>query len=59
MVTKDIVLGPKISKAGLEVNQAKIDTITKLSAPTNVKTQEVSLAKLHFTDASYEDYCKL
>lgn len=38
MVTKDIVLGPKISKAGLEVDQAKIDTITKLSTPTNVKT---------------------
>ena len=38
MVTEGIVLGHKISKVGLEVDQAKIDAIAKLPAPTNVKT---------------------
>lgn len=38
MVIEGIVLGHKISKPGLEVDQAKIDAIAKLPAPTNVKT---------------------
>ena len=38
MVTEGIVLGHKISKAGLEVDHAKIDAIAKLLAPTNMKT---------------------
>ncbi|XP_038896235.1 uncharacterized protein LOC120084514 [Benincasa hispida] len=37
MVTEGIVLGHKVSKAGLEVDEAKIDMITKLPAPANVK----------------------
>ncbi|GJV38108.1 reverse transcriptase domain-containing protein [Tanacetum coccineum] len=32
-----IVLGHKISKSGIEVDRAKIDVITKLPYPTNVK----------------------
>nr|XP_043615911.1 uncharacterized protein LOC122587811 [Erigeron canadensis] len=38
MVKEGIVLGHKVSKAVLEVDKAKIDVITKLPPPTNVKS---------------------
>ncbi|GKC69357.1 hypothetical protein Tco_1115240 [Tanacetum coccineum] len=37
MVKEDIVLGHKNSRAGIEVDRAKIDVIAKLPYPTNVK----------------------
>ncbi|GKF83073.1 hypothetical protein Tco_0244729, partial [Tanacetum coccineum] len=37
MVTEGIVLGHKVSSAGLEVDKAKINVITKLPSPTNFK----------------------
>ncbi|GKD64039.1 reverse transcriptase domain-containing protein [Tanacetum coccineum] len=37
MVKEGIVLGHKVSGAGLEVDKAKIDVISKLPPPTNVK----------------------
>ncbi|GJR04678.1 reverse transcriptase domain-containing protein, partial [Tanacetum coccineum] len=37
MVTKGIMLGHKVSSAGLEVDKVKIDVIAKLLPPTNVK----------------------
>ncbi|GJX44555.1 putative nucleotidyltransferase, ribonuclease H [Tanacetum coccineum] len=37
MVKEGIVLGHKISRAGIEVDRAKIDVIAKLPYPTNVK----------------------
>ncbi|GKB53419.1 reverse transcriptase domain-containing protein [Tanacetum coccineum] len=37
MVNEGIVLGHKVSSVGLEVDKAKIDVISKLSPPTNVK----------------------
>ncbi|GJX15105.1 reverse transcriptase domain-containing protein [Tanacetum coccineum] len=37
MVTEGIVLGHKVSSAGLEVDKAKIDVIAKLPPPTSVK----------------------
>ncbi|GKA84844.1 reverse transcriptase domain-containing protein [Tanacetum coccineum] len=37
MVKEGIVLGHKISSAGLEVYKAKIDVISKLPPPTNIK----------------------
>lgn len=37
MVREGIVLGHKISKEGIEVDRAKVDTIAKLPYPTNVK----------------------
>ncbi|GJX91642.1 reverse transcriptase domain-containing protein [Tanacetum coccineum] len=37
MVKEGIVLGHKISRAGIEVDKAKIDVIAKLPYPTNVK----------------------
>ncbi|GJX69652.1 hypothetical protein Tco_0305379 [Tanacetum coccineum] len=37
MVKEGIVLGHKVFGAGLEVDKAKIDVISKLLPPTNVK----------------------
>ncbi|GKA04670.1 reverse transcriptase domain-containing protein, partial [Tanacetum coccineum] len=37
MVKEGIMLGHKVSSAGLEVDKAKIDVISKLPPPTNVK----------------------
>ncbi|GJW61244.1 reverse transcriptase domain-containing protein [Tanacetum coccineum] len=37
MVKEGIVLGHKVSEAGLEVDKAKIDVISKLPPPTNIK----------------------
>ncbi|GJW18157.1 reverse transcriptase domain-containing protein [Tanacetum coccineum] len=37
MVKEEIVVGHKVSGAGLEVDKAKIDVIFKLPPPTNVK----------------------
>ncbi|GJY28712.1 reverse transcriptase domain-containing protein [Tanacetum coccineum] len=37
MVKEGIVLGHKVSSAGLEVDKAKIDVISKLPHPTNIK----------------------
>ncbi|GKD35936.1 reverse transcriptase domain-containing protein, partial [Tanacetum coccineum] len=37
MVKEGIVLGHKVSRAGLEVDKAKINVISKLPPPTNVK----------------------
>ncbi|KAA0060806.1 Retrovirus-related Pol polyprotein from transposon 17.6 [Cucumis melo var. makuwa] len=37
MVKKEIVLGHKISNAGLEVDPTKIDVVSKLSPPPDIK----------------------
>ncbi|CAL1381486.1 unnamed protein product [Linum trigynum] len=37
MVREGIVLGHKISKMGIEVDKAKIETVSKLPPPTSVK----------------------
>nr|GEW40591.1 reverse transcriptase domain-containing protein [Tanacetum cinerariifolium] len=37
MVKEEIVLGHKVSSAGLEVDKAKVDVISKLPPPTNIK----------------------
>ncbi|XP_052619683.1 uncharacterized protein LOC128126028 [Lactuca sativa] len=44
LVKEGIVLGHKVSKAGIEVDRAKIDTISKLPPPTNVKGVRKCLA---------------
>ncbi|GJZ53690.1 hypothetical protein Tco_0608575 [Tanacetum coccineum] len=41
MVKEGIVLGHKISKAGIEVDKAKVDVIASLPYPTNVKDFEL------------------
>ncbi|XP_070029449.1 uncharacterized protein [Nicotiana sylvestris] len=47
MVEEGIVLGHKISKHGIEVDQAKIEVISKLPPPTSVKGK---YAKFHFNE---------
>ncbi|GKG19363.1 hypothetical protein Tco_0376462, partial [Tanacetum coccineum] len=37
IVKEGIMLGHKVSSAGLEVDKAKIDVISKLLPPTNIK----------------------
>ncbi|KAD5508212.1 hypothetical protein E3N88_15915 [Mikania micrantha] len=44
MVTEGIVLGHKISRDGIEVDRAKIETISKLPPPTNVRAVRSFLA---------------
>ncbi|GJS89646.1 reverse transcriptase domain-containing protein [Tanacetum coccineum] len=39
MVKKGIVLGHKISKAGIDVDKAKVDVIASLPYPTNIKDE--------------------
>ncbi|GKD44561.1 reverse transcriptase domain-containing protein [Tanacetum coccineum] len=46
MVKEGIVLGHKVSSAGLKVDKAKIDVISKLSPPTNIKAFELLKEKL-------------
>nr|GEW19429.1 reverse transcriptase domain-containing protein [Tanacetum cinerariifolium] len=41
MVKEGIVLGHKVSEAGLEVDKAKIDVISKLPPPTNIKAYKI------------------
>ncbi|GJW93022.1 reverse transcriptase domain-containing protein [Tanacetum coccineum] len=48
MVTKGIVLGYKVSSTGLEVDKAKINVITKLPPPTNVKAVRSFLGHVGF-----------
>nr|GEV02558.1 hypothetical protein [Tanacetum cinerariifolium] len=44
MVKEGIVLGHKVSSAGLEVDKAKINVISKLSSPTNIKVKNTNRA---------------
>nr|GEU63242.1 DNA-directed DNA polymerase [Tanacetum cinerariifolium] len=46
MVKEGIVLGHKVSSAGLEVDKAKINVISKLSSPTNIKVIMEYLVKI-------------
>ncbi|GJX08717.1 reverse transcriptase domain-containing protein, partial [Tanacetum coccineum] len=50
MVKEGIVLGHKISRAGIEVDSAKIDVIAKFSYPTNMKGILMKDAKFDFSD---------
>ncbi|GKC41890.1 reverse transcriptase domain-containing protein [Tanacetum coccineum] len=52
MVKEGIVLGCKVSSAGLEVDKAKIDVILKLLPPLTSKVLEVFLDMLVFTEDS-------
>ena len=48
MVNQGIVLGHIISKKGIEVNKVKIEMISKLPSPTNVKTMRQFLGHVSF-----------
>ncbi|GJX11666.1 reverse transcriptase domain-containing protein [Tanacetum coccineum] len=55
MVTKGIVLGHKVSSAGLEVDKARINVIAKLPPPTNVKSVRKELRDEDIDDNSPDE----
>ncbi|GJY23902.1 hypothetical protein Tco_0397560 [Tanacetum coccineum] len=59
MVKEGIVLGHKVSEAGLEVDKAKIEVISKLSPPTNIKGISSFLGHAGFYRRFIKDFSKI
>ena len=59
MVNQGIVLGHIISSRGIEVDKAKIDIISKLPPPTNVKTIMQFLGHAGFYRRFIKDFSKI
>ncbi|GJT05523.1 reverse transcriptase domain-containing protein [Tanacetum coccineum] len=59
MVKEGIVLGYKVSGAGLEVDKEKIDVISKLPPPTNIKGVRSFLGHAGFYQCFIKDFSKI
>ncbi|GJT89181.1 reverse transcriptase domain-containing protein [Tanacetum coccineum] len=59
MVKEGIVLGHKVSSVGLEVDKAKIDVISKLPPPTNIKGIRSFLEHAGFYRRFIKDFLKI
>ncbi|MCI28476.1 hypothetical protein A2U01_0049677, partial [Trifolium medium] len=59
MVKEGIVLGHRISKKGLEVDQAKVEVIEKLPPPTNIKGVRNVLGHAGFYRRFIKDFSKI
>nr|GEV34701.1 retrovirus-related Pol polyprotein from transposon 17.6 [Tanacetum cinerariifolium] len=59
MVKEGIVLGHKVSKTGLKVNKSKIEVISKLPPPTNIKGIRSFLGHGGFYQRFVKDFLKI
>ena len=59
MVNQGIVLGHIISNRGIEVDKEKIELISKLPSPTNVKTVRQFLGHAGFNRRFNKDFSKI
>ncbi|GJS06351.1 reverse transcriptase domain-containing protein [Tanacetum coccineum] len=59
MVKEGVVLGHKVSSAKLEVDKAKIDVISKLPPPTNIKSIRSFLGHASFYQRFIKDLSKI